>query len=155
MTLSRRTVIFGIPLLLVARRSLATPALDAALKKVEAAREGLNGLVGPFSQERTIGILAAKVKSTGTMTLKRPDRLRWELSPPDAVVYWIGPEGLAYRNARGDQGRLPPTQARVAAALEDLRAVLGGDLASLKARYDLKLASESEEALAFEAKPRD
>lgn len=132
----------------------AATTLDDALKKIAKGREGLSNLAGPFTQERTIGLLSTKVKSTGTMTLVKPDRLRWELAPPDAVTYWIGPEGLAYQNARGDKGRVPPTHARIAAALEDLRAVLGGDLASLKARYDLALLSETDVAFTFSAKPR-
>lgn len=155
---SRRLVVkalLGLPLLSLTRAARASTPLDVALQKIGAAREGLVSLSGPFTQERTIGLLAAKVKSTGTMILLRPDRLRWELKPPDSVVYWIGPEGLAFQSGRGEKGRLPPTQARVAAALEDLRAVLGGDLSTLKARYELTLARESEDTYAFEAKPRD
>lgn len=155
---SRRLVVqalLSLPLLSLARGAHAATPLDVALQKIGAAREGLVSLSGPFTQERTIGLLAAKVKSTGTMILLRPDRLRWELKPPDAVVYWIGPEGLAFQSGRGEKGRLPPTQARVAAALEDLRAVLGGDLSTLKARYELTLARETEDTYAFEAKPRD
>src|SRR5262245_60475948 len=67
-----------------------------ALADIAKARAGLQTLVGGFTQERTIGLLATAVKSEGEMTVVRPDRLRWELRPPDAIVYWIGPEGLAY-----------------------------------------------------------
>ncbi len=131
--------------------------MEALLKEIAQARGGLRTLVGPFTQERTIGLLSAKIRSTGTLTLVRPDRLRWELAPPDDVVYWIGPEGVAYRSAHG-QGRLPTTSGRIAAALDDIRVLLGGDLSKLRARYDLRLVSRegSREpgSPVFEATPR-
>lgn len=157
-TVDRRSFILavGAAALSGARIAHAAPSLDEALAAVGKARDGLRTVVGPFTQERTIGLLSTKVKSTGTLSLARPDRLRWELAAPDSVVYWVGPEGLAYKSARGGQGRLPPTQARVAAALEDLRTVLAGDLAALRERYELALAAESEAgAFAFTATPRD
>ena len=67
-------------------------------------------------------------RSTGFFTLVRPDRLRWELAPPDDVVYWVTPEGLAYKSAAG-QGKVPAASQKIAAALGDLRILLGGDLA--------------------------
>ena len=134
------------------RRSFADE-LDAALAEVVRARAGLKTLVGPFTQERTIGLLAAKVRSTGTLTLVRPDRLRWELAAPDSVVYWVGPDGVAYKSARG-HGRMPAGQGKLAAALDDVRVLLGGDLARLRARYDLRVLSRGLEGIAFEATPR-
>ena len=92
--------------LALTRRAHADP-LDDALARIAAARASLHTLVGPFTQERTISLLATSVKSQGTVYLVRPDRLRWELEPPDDVVYWITPEGLAYRSKTG-QGRVPP-----------------------------------------------
>lgn len=158
MTMDRRTWLLsvGAVLLSTERVARAAPSLDEALATIGKARDGLRTLTGPFTQERTIGLLATKVKSTGTLALARPDRLRWELAAPDSVVYWVGPEGLAYRSARGGQGRLPPTQARVAAALEDLRTVLAGDLAALQKRYELAFGEGADaSAFAFSATPRD
>jgi hypothetical protein len=138
-----------------------TAEMETLLKEIAQARAGLRTLVGPFTQERTIGLLSAKIRSTGTLTLVRPDRLRWELAPPDDVVYWIGPEGVAYRSAHG-QGRLPMTSGRIAAALDDIRVLLGGDLSKLRTRYDLRLVSREAPREAsgelggpvFEATPR-
>ena len=127
-------------------------SLDRALDDVARARSALRTLVGPFTQTRTIGLLAAKVQSTGTLTLVRPDRLRWELAPPDDVVYWVTPEGLAYRSRSG-HGSVQGAAAK-APALDDLRVLLGGDLALLRARYDLSVSSAEGGALSFEARPR-
>ena len=154
--LTRRDVLASLLALsaVAAVRPARADALDDALARIAKARAPLKTLVGPFTQERTIGLLSTSVKSHGTLTLVRPDRLRWELAPPDDVVYWITPEGLAYRSKSG-QGRVSGAQARLASSLDDLRTLLGGDLGKLRTRYDLKLLSDKEGETTFEATPRD
>jgi hypothetical protein len=127
--------------------------LDQALRDIAKARAQITSLTGPFTQERTIGLLAAKVKSTGTLTLVRPDRLRWELAPPDEATYWVVPEGLAYKSKAG-QGRVEGAGDKIGAALDDLRVLLGGDLVKLKARYDLRGTCNGDEPIVFEAVPK-
>ena len=83
----------------------------------------------------------------------RPDRLRWELAPPDDVTFFVGPEGLAYRSAHG-QGEHRPRARGIAGALDDLRTLLGGDLAKLRDRWDLRLASRRRHGRRAEATPR-
>jgi hypothetical protein len=156
-SVSRRTALKSLAALgaIAVVRPARADALDDALARIAAARATLKTLVGPFTQERTIGLLATSVRSQGTVYLQRPDRLRWELEPPDDVVYWITPEGLAYRSKTG-QGRVPPAQARLAKSLEDLRTLLAGDLGQLRTRYDLKLVPPPRPGeTAFEATPRD
>jgi outer membrane lipoprotein-sorting protein len=133
--------------------AFADEGLERALAAVARARASLKTLVGPFTQTRTIGLLAAKVRSTGTLTLVRPDRLRWELAPPDDVVYWVTPAGLAYRNRSGS-GTARAANAKIAGALDDLRIVLGGDLAGLRARYDLAVSGADDGPVTFEATPK-
>ncbi len=127
--------------------------LARLLEDVARARAAVTTLTGPFTQERTIGLLAAKVRSTGTLTLVRPDRLRWELAAPDSIVYWVTPEGLAYRSATG-QGRVPAASQKIAAALDDLRVLLGGDLSTLRTRYDLRGICRHEGPVTFRAVPK-
>ena len=123
--------------LALARRAAAdAPTIDARLAAIAQARAGLTTLQGPFTQTKTIGLMATQLKSSGTMWLERPSKLRWELAAPDSVVYWMLPAGLAYKGRNG-QGSLPVTD-RMAPQLADMKAFLGGDLASLKARYDLR-----------------
>jgi outer membrane lipoprotein-sorting protein len=154
----RREFLAGVAATLLVPRLASgdEPSLDEALARIAKARATLKTLAGPFTQTRHIGLLASDVKSNGTMTLVRPDRLRWELAPPDEVTYWVTPEGLAYRSRSG-QGRIPNggAGARLGAALGDLRVVLGGDLGALRTRYDLKLVPSADGSLAFEATPRD
>lgn len=141
---------------LVAKAALADPCgadrLDQALREIARARSSVATLTGPFTQERTIGLLAAKVRSTGTLTLVRPDRLRWELAPPDDAVYWILPEGLAYQSKTG-QGRVQAAD-NIATALDDLRTLLGGDLSRLRARYELSGTCNGSDPIVFQAVPK-
>ena len=139
----RRRMFLGSAIVLSAtalpRRVLAD-ALDTALADVAKARAKIATLQGPFAQERAISLLASKVKSTGKMWLVRPDRLRWELDPPDAATYWVLPDGLAYQTKSGSGKVAKGAQGPLGGVLSDLLVLLGGDLASLKARYDGALA---------------
>jgi outer membrane lipoprotein-sorting protein len=125
-------------------------ALDDRLRTATAARAKIKTLSGPFKQERTIGLLSSKVVSNGRIALVRPDRLLWELDPPDSISYWVGPEGLAYKGKQG-QGRMP-LGTKAAPALDDLRTLLAGDLVKLRERYDLTEIPSS--GLAFQAVPK-
>ena len=87
----------------VAGRARADEVGDA-LAEITRARASLKTLVAPFTQERSIGLLATAVKSDGEMTLVLPDRLRWELKPPDAITYWITPEGFGFATPKGAAG---------------------------------------------------
>jgi outer membrane lipoprotein-sorting protein len=123
-----------------------------ALREITRARAGVQTLVGAFTQERTIGLLATVVKSEGEMTLVRPDRLRWELRPPDAITYWIGPEGIAYATPSGGGSAGKSAAGRFGAVLGDLMTLLGGDLSTLRARYDLT-AQKVDGSLVLGARP--
>ena len=130
------TLSFGIP-------ARADDVSDA-LTRIARARASLKTLTVPFTQERTIGLLASTVKSEGELTMVRPDRLRWELKAPDAVTYWITPEGFSYATASGGASVGKAAAARFAAVLGDLTALCGGDLESLRKRYDLSVPSTSD-----------
>jgi outer membrane lipoprotein-sorting protein len=142
--ITRRAVLVLLAVPCIAR---AEPEALAAISK---AREKMKSLSGPFTQARTIGLLKSVVSSRGVLTLALPDRLRWELLPPDEVTYWVTPDGLAYRG-RGGSARVSATQSpRLSAALADLHALLG-DLGPLRTRYELALKNPT----TIEATPRD
>ncbi|MFO0673296.1 MAG: hypothetical protein U0235_27395 [Polyangiaceae bacterium] len=91
MTMDRRTwLLLGRSSPIVDRVRRARRAEPRRSARNGKARDGLHAH-GLFTQERTIGLLATKVKSTGTPALARPDRLRWELAAPDSVVYRVAP----------------------------------------------------------------
>lgn len=128
--------------------------LDATLKRIAETRKKLKTLRADFVQVRTIGLLATKVKSKGRLTLVMPGRLRWDLLPPDDVTYWIGPKGLAMRNAEGVKRIGKGAAGRFAAVLGDLRTMLGGDLRELRKRYALTIEQEKSRSVIV-AKPKD
>jgi outer membrane lipoprotein-sorting protein len=128
-------------------------AVDDTLGRISKARESVKTLQAPFEQTRVIGLLASEVKSKGKLTLVRPDRLRWDLFPPDEVTYWIGPEGLAMRSADGVTKIGKAAAGRFASVLGDLLVMLGGDMRTLRKRYDIAVA-ESGDTLTITAKPK-
>jgi len=152
--IGRRALLAGASVGLWTGSASGDDAVDGLLARIASARANVHTLRGPFVQTRTIGLLATEVRSTGTLTLVRPDRLRWELLPPDAITFWIGPEGIAYRDAHG-QARMPATTARMAGALDDLRAVLGGDPARLRDRWNLQRVRDDATGVELEATARD
>ncbi len=133
----------------------ADAKLDGALADVAKARAKLTTLVGPFSQERTLKLLATKVKSTGQLWLQRPDRLRWELDAPDAVVYWVLPDALAFKTKTGTGKVQKGSAGLLAGVLGDLHVMLGGDLSQLSARWEISLIRRDEAGMVLSMTPRD
>lgn len=155
MSIDRRHFLCGLAGL-GATSLLSMPAtadsVDDALAKVFAARKNIKTLQADFVQTRVIGLLASEVKSKGRLTLVSPNRLRWDLKPPDAVTYWIGPEGLAMANEDGVTKVGKAAAGRFASVLGDLLVMLGGDMRKLRNRYQLSV-SEEEGRFVLEAKP--
>jgi hypothetical protein len=127
-------------------------AVDDKLAAMMRARANAKTLVGPFTQTATVGLLRAHVQSTGTLYLQYPNRLRWELGPPDSITYWVAPEGMAYRGLHGG-GRIPPST-REQADVDALRAVLGGDVNALRTRFDVHEVPSDTTGPAFECTPK-
>lgn len=118
--------------------------VDDTFAEIKKAREKIKTMVAAFSQERTIGLLSSTVKSEGEMTLVRPDKLRWELKSPDAVVYWITPDGFAFSTASGGANVSKTAAKKFGDVLSDLLIFLGGDLDKLKTRYDFSVPSKKD-----------
>jgi outer membrane lipoprotein-sorting protein len=140
--LGRRAFLVASTLALTVR---ADDGLDALLADIATARKSMRSLRADLEQKRTITLMATTIASKGRMTYLAPDRLRWELFPPDGVVYFVGPEGLAYRTS-SSSASVPAQGANVGKALTDLRALVGGDLAALKDRYTLSGSRSDTEA---------
>ncbi len=148
----RRTFLLGA--LAMTTRALVARAdsVDDKLAAITRARAGAKTLVGPFTQVATVGLLRSQVQSSGTLYLQYPNRLRWELGPPDSVTYWVAPEGLAYKGLHGG-GRIP-ADTNAQADVDALRAMLGGDVSGLKTRFDVKEIPSDTTGPAFECTPK-
>ena len=119
------------------RNAAAAETVKDVLGRITKARADLRTLVAKFTQTRKISLLDSEVKSKGELSLVRPDRLRWELFPPDAVTYWVGPEGLAVRTKDGRVSRAPKQAGKFGAVLGDLMTIMGDDPSKLEARYTI------------------
>lgn len=154
--MNRRCFVFSVACaasLVALGRPAAADQLDDTLRRVTKARSTLKTLQGDFRQKRIIGLLATEVDSRGRLLLVRPNRLRWELKPPDSVTYWMGPEGFAMATADGVNRVGKGAAGRFAAVLGDLMVLLGGDLTKLRGRYELTV-SDTQEGFSLTAKPR-
>lgn len=134
-------------------RPASADEVDDVLGRIAKARKDLKTLRVPFTQNRIIGLLASEVKSKGRLTIVTPDRLRWDLFPPDEVTYWIGPEGLAMRNEDGVTKVGKAAAGRFASVLSDLLVMIGGDPRQLRSRYDITVAKDGDVAT-LTAKPK-
>jgi outer membrane lipoprotein-sorting protein len=115
----------------------ASDDVAAALATIAKGRTGLTSLQVPFTQERELSLLSSTVKSKGELLLVRPDKMRWRLEAPDDATYWVSKDGIAYRTADG-AGKVSAGQAGgLAALLDDVLVVVGGDLDKIKTRYTL------------------
>jgi outer membrane lipoprotein-sorting protein len=126
-----------------------------ALEALARARQGLVALAAAFTQVRTIALLDEAVTSRGALTVACPNRLRWELAPPDDVVYWIGPEGASARVGLGKVTRIPRDAGALAGALGDVLTLVGGDLRTLASRYAMTAELLANGAIRLVAVPND
>lgn len=127
--ITRRATLLGTATLFASRLSLA----DDTLRRIMEARKKLTSLRAPFDQTRTLRLFKSAIKSRGVLMFVAPDRLRWQLEPPDDITYFMGPQGLSYASKNGRAS--VPNQARFAPVLADLKTLLAGDLHALGERY--------------------
>lgn len=151
---ARRSFVLGAAAAIVAGPRLALADTDDVLREIAAARDKVKTLVAKLVQERTLSLLQSKVTSKGELTLVRPDKLRWDLEPPDAATYWVTPSGIAYKTPNG-KGKVSKDEAGAfGAILGDLLVMLGGDLLSLKDRWKVS-ARKDDGGATLELSPKD
>ncbi len=134
----RRRVFLGVVATSLVLLSAWADDVDELLGKIAEARSELRTVRATFKQTRSISVMATVIESTGKLALVRPDKLRWDLDPPDAVTYWIGPEGLTMKNAEGVTKIDKSSTDRFAAVLGDLMVMMGGDIRALRSHYKVR-----------------
>lgn len=150
--MNRRDFVLGAVATVALSRVALADAIDDKLAAISRARAGAKTLTGPFTQIATVGLLRSQIRSTGKLYLQYPNRMRWELDPPDSITYWIAPEGLAYRGLHGG-GRIPANTVEQA-DVDALRAMLGGNVNGLRTRFDVREAPSVSGGPAFECTPK-
>jgi outer membrane lipoprotein-sorting protein len=114
-------------------------AVDDVVKKVDAAKAGVETLSGEFTQKNRVKLFKQELASKGRLYFKKPRQIRWEYTAPDPSVMILD----------GNQARLStpgaPAQtfdlakdATMRAIFDQLLTWLGpGSLAAAKTDYDL------------------
>ncbi|NUP12377.1 MAG: outer membrane lipoprotein carrier protein LolA [Polyangiaceae bacterium] len=132
--------------------AVAVSSSDDILAAILAARRSLTSLRARFRQKRLTKLLT--IESDGELTVVTPEHLRYELFPPDDVVYWVTPQGTVHR-AKGAKNAVPVARGGLAVSMPDWIALLAGDILKLKSRYEIGATEDKMGAALVRLKPKD
>ena len=114
------------------------------LAEIQAASEKVRSFSSEFVQERRLALFAEPVIFHGSLTVVRPDRLRWEFtSPLPSVLIFRGEQGIRCSD------KAPPTHFDLGTdpimrtVAEKLWLWLGGDYSRLNALYFMEKSGPS------------
>lgn len=118
--------------------------LSSFLAEIQAASDQVRSFSSQFIQERRLALFAEPVIFHGSLTVVRPDRLRWEFtSPIPSVLIFRGEQGIRCNDkappAHFDLGN-DPIMRTVA---EQLWLWLGGDYSRLNVLYRMEKSGDS------------
>ena len=83
------------------RDAPAAGGLEALRVKVQAAMADVKTTRGKFRQTKKLALFDDKVESSGTFSIERPDRLRWEIEKPFRSILTIsGDKGARWNETR-------------------------------------------------------
>lgn len=118
--------------------------LTAFLAEIQAASDQVRSFSSEFVQERRLALFAEPVFFKGSLTVVRPDRLRWEFTAPvPSVLIFNGERGIRCND------KAPPVHFDLGAdpimktVAEQLWLWLGGDYSRLNASYDMAKSGPS------------
>jgi outer membrane lipoprotein carrier protein len=73
--------------LAAAPAAVAPPAAEALARRIEERQRNIQDLQGRFTQTYRSGVLGRDVVERGTVSIKRPGRMRWEYRDPEAKTF--------------------------------------------------------------------
>ncbi len=118
--------------------------LTVFLAEIQAASDQVRSFSSEFVQERRLALFAEPVFFKGSLTVVRPDRLRWEFTAPvPSVLIFNGERGIRCND------KAPPVHFDLGAdpimktVAEQLWLWLGGDYSRLNASYDMAKSGPS------------
>lgn len=122
----RRKKILLVSLLLVMTGSFTMPA-DAhwadSWETIEAAVSTLNGIQADFNQNKELNFLAAPLVSTGRLSFRKPDALRWQYLQPIPSVLLM--QGQDVQRFQWVEGRWEPDQSARLAGMQVVMQEIG------------------------------
>lgn len=134
-------LVVSLPRPLVAAES---EELTSFLTEIQAASEKVRSFSSEFVQERRLALFTEPVIFHGSLTVVRPDRLRWEFTAPlPSVLIFRGEQGIRCND------KAPPTHFDLGTdpimrtVAEQLWLWLGGDYSRLNALYLMEKSGPS------------
>jgi outer membrane lipoprotein-sorting protein len=114
-------------------------AVDDVVKKVDAAKAGVETLSGEFTQKNRVKLFKQELASKGRLYFKKPRQIRWEYTAPDpSVMILDGNQARLSTPGAAAQTFDLAKDATMRAIFDQLLTWLGpGSLAAAKTDYDL------------------
>jgi outer membrane lipoprotein carrier protein len=72
---------------LVAALAAGSPSAEALARRVDARQKGVRDLTARFVQSYRSGVLGREVVERGTLSIKKPGRMRWEYKEPEKKLF--------------------------------------------------------------------
>jgi outer membrane lipoprotein-sorting protein len=127
---------------------------EECLAEVRAAAEGTATMRASFTQVKHTSLLDEPITSRGTLQLRRPDRVRVEVSEPvRTVVVVAGGDLWIPGMSAADESAL--ALAPIASMFQRLMALLAGDVAALERDFDVSARAAAGGGIELELSPRD
>jgi Outer membrane lipoprotein carrier protein LolA-like len=130
-----------------------SPELQALVRRLAS----MPGLSARFSEEKRLSLLRAPLVSEGTLHYAPPDRIARRFEKPAPSSWVVRGDELSVVDAGGVRHVDLGSQPALRAFVEALRLVLAGDLAALRARFEIEFrtgAAASPESWRLRLVPR-
>jgi outer membrane lipoprotein-sorting protein len=119
-------------------------AVDAFLKKVKTAMADQKTTAGRFKQTKKLAIFDDKVESSGSFAIKRPDRLRWEITTPfKSILVIAGDKGARWNETRKAVERFAlADKPGIDVAVKQMFTWYSGTFDDVKGPFDVTIAKD-------------
>lgn len=148
---------FGIFLLwvgLVPAVGTASDRLDEVLKEMRAAGNELKTLSAGFEQTDHDHILGDETKSSGTLSVELPGRVRWEYAPPKEKVLLVKGDRVRVYNPTAAQVQEFERGSGKSSGGMDLLVGFGSGNENISENYDATLVAETDEDVTLKLIPK-
>ena len=134
-----RALVIAAALAVAMPAAAQAPAVDEVVKKVDAAKAGVETLAGEFTQKNRVKLFKQELASKGRLYFRKPRQIRWEYTSPDPSVMILDGDQATLRTPDAAPQVFDLTRdATMRAIFEQLLTWLGpGSLAAARADYDL------------------
>jgi len=136
-------------------RPLTPEASAEAISELRDAQEGISALSMSFVQTKSSAMLTSEMVTTGTVLVKKPGLLRWEVKEPEQIIITVDEDVMwFYRPARKEaRKRLLSKDFVAGQAMGFFTSIMNLSLKDLKKRFTYSLYSVGDN-VALELTPK-